>query len=120
MREYSFGKLEVWELSKEFVKHIYDLRSKFPKSEKYGFINQLRRASLSIPTNLSEGSGRKTGKDKAYFTQISYGSLMECLNLIIIANELKFMTEQDLIKIRKDTDIISKKLSNLRRYQLNH
>ncbi|MEA3501120.1 MAG: four helix bundle protein [Candidatus Marinimicrobia bacterium] len=120
MKKYSFEKLEVWVLSKEFVKNIYKITSKLPQSEKYGIINQLQRACVSVPTNLSEGSGRNSGKDKAYFTQIAYGSLMECLNLLIIANELEFIQKEYIDTMRKDIEIISKKLSNLRRYQLNH
>jgi len=119
MKTYSFEKLEVWKLSKELVIKIYNAVSKFPHSERYGIIDQLKRAVVSIPTNISEGSGRNTGKDKAHFTQMAFGSLMECLNLLIISLELGFISEKELGSFRADIEIISKKLSNLRRSQLN-
>ena len=119
MKEYSFEKLDVWKLSKELSLKIYKITEKFPESEKFGLTSQLRRAAVSIPTNLSEGSGRSTGKDKAYFTQLAFSSLMECLNLLIIANELKFITENDLKNLRELIEVLSQKLSNYRRSQLN-
>lgn len=119
MYKYSFENLEVWKISKTFVIKIYNIAQKIPQTEKYGIIDQLKRASVSVPTNLAEGSGRKTGKDKAYFTQISYGSIMECLNLLIISYDLNYISETDYNDLRKDIEIITQKLSNLRRYQLD-
>jgi len=118
MKEYSFERLDVWKIAKEFVKHIYNLTQGFPSREKYGIVDQLRRAAISVPSNLAEGSGRTSGKDKARFTQISYGSLMECLNLIVISNELNMIRDEDLNQLRNEVEAISRKLSNLRRSQL--
>ena len=118
MKIYSFEKLDVWKSAKEFVKHIYKLTQNFPNREKYGIVDQLRRAAISIPNNLAEGSGRTTGKDKARFTQISYGSLMECLNLIIISDELNLINPNDCEILHNEVENISRKLSNLRRSQL--
>ena len=75
MKKYSFEKLEVWQLARKFVINIYKLTEKFPSSEKYGIIDQLKRAAVSVLTNLAEGSGRNTDKDKAYFTQLAFSSL---------------------------------------------
>lgn len=86
MKQYSFDKLEVWSLAKDFSRLVYKITQSFPYDEKYGIISQLRRASISVCTNLAEGSGRINNKDKAHFTQIAYGSLMEVLNLLIISN----------------------------------
>ncbi len=118
MHKYSFEKLEVWRLSIEFVKKIYKLVENFPNSEKYGITDQIKRAVVSVPTNLSEGSGRNTGKDKAHYTQMAYGSMMESLNLLIIAKELCFIDEDTLDNLRLDIEVITTKLSNLRRSQL--
>jgi four helix bundle protein len=74
MKVYSFEKLEVWKISKEFVKYIYKITDKFSYNERRGIIDQLQRAALSIPNNLAEGSGRITAKDKAKYTHIAYGS----------------------------------------------
>ena len=101
MFEYSFEKLEVWKDSVEFVKLIYNITKQFPDEEKFGFVSQLPRASVSISSNLSEGTSRTTNKDKAHFTTISYSSAMEALNQLIIAKELEFITEKDYLKLRK-------------------
>jgi len=119
MKEYSFEKLDVWKLSKEFTIEIYRLTENFPDSEKFGLISQLRRAAVSIPTNLSEGSGRTSSKDQAHYTQISFGSLMECLNLLIICYEINYIKKFELLKLREQIEEISRKLSNYRRSQLS-
>jgi len=119
MKHYSFEKLEVWKLSKDFSVFIYKITEKFPSEERFGLMSQLRRAAVSIPTNISEGSGRTNKKDKAHLTQLSYSSLMEVLNLLIISNELRFINDEELTNLREKVEQISKKLSNLRRSQLN-
>jgi four helix bundle protein len=119
MKVYSFEKLEVWKGSRDFVLKVYKLVDNFPNSERYGIVDQLKRSAVSIPTNLAEGTGRNTGKDKVYFTQIAFGSLMECLNLLIISNELGFVKKSDLSNLRKDIETISTQLSNYRRSQLS-
>ena len=119
MKEYSFEKLEVWKLSTEFTLKVYEVTKDFPDAEKFGMTNQLRRAAVSIPNNLAEGSGRTSAKDKAKFTQIAFGSLMECLNLIILSNKLHYLDDDIIGSLRNNIDIIAKKLSNLRRTQLN-
>lgn len=119
MREYSFEKLDVWKLSKSFTLSVYKLTEKFPNEEKFGLVSQLRRASVSVCTNLAEGTGRKSKKDQANFSQIAYSSLLEVLNLLILSNDLNFISDQELKTLRNDLEIISLKLSNLRRSQLN-
>ncbi len=118
MYTFSFEKLEVWIEAKEFSKMIYQLTSKFPESEKYGLISQLRRASISIASNIAEGSARKTYKDKAHFTTIAFGSSVEVLNQLIISYELNFITESDYLHLRKHLESITNKLNSLRNYQL--
>ena len=93
MFEYSFEKLEVWKDSVELVKLIYKITKQFPDEEKYGLVSQLRRASVSISSNLSEGTSRITNKDKAHFTTLSFSSAMEVVNQLIIAKELQFISE---------------------------
>lgn len=70
MHTFSFEKLTVWVDSKELVKMIYSITKQFPDEEKFGLISQLRRASISIASNLAEGTSRMTNKDKAHFTTI--------------------------------------------------
>ena len=118
MYQFSFEKLQVWKESINLVKLIYGLTNDFPKSEKYGLISQLRRASVSISSNLAEGTSRSSNKDKAYFTTIAYSSSMEVLNQIIISNELNYISKNDTEEIRKEISKISNMLNALRKAQL--
>ena len=119
MFEYSFEKLEVWKDSVEFVKLIYKVTKQFPDKEKFGLVSQLRRASISISSNLSEGTSRITNKDKAHFTTMAFSSAMEVLNQLIISKELEFINEEDFLESRKQLSKITNKLNSLRKSQLN-
>ncbi len=116
---YSFEKLEVWNEAKELAKSIYLLTSKFPDSEKFGLISQLRRASVSICSNIAEGSARKSYKDKAHFTTMAFGSSVEVINQLILSFELNFITENDYIKLRQDLESVTNKLNGLRAFQFS-
>lgn len=116
---YSFEKLEVWNESKEFTKSIYTLTSKFPDSEKFGLVSQLRRASVSICSNIAEGSARKSFKDKAHFTTMAFSSTVEVLNQLILSFELDFINEKDYLKLRQDIESVTNKLNGLRNYQID-
>ena len=114
MHTYAFEKLEVWQNAKELVVSIYKITSKFPVEEKFGMINQIRRASLAIASNIAEGSGRKTIKDQSHFYHIAYSSALEVLNQLIISNELNFLTLSDLNECRMQIEKITNKLNRLR------
>lgn len=116
---FSFEKLEVWIESKEFSKSIYSVTAQFPDSEKFGLITQLRRASISIASNIAEGSARKSYKDKAHFTTIAFGSAVEVLNQLIISFELNFISEADYLSLRTNLESITNKLNALRNYQID-
>jgi len=77
---YAFENLTVWQESRKFVKEIYLVTADYPKDERYGLISQLRRASVSVSSNLAEGSCRWSKKEQARFYEIAYGSLIEVLN----------------------------------------
>lgn len=77
---FSFEKLNVWIDLKELVKLIYLVTKYFPNEEKFELTNQLRRASISVASNLAEGTSQKTNKDKSHFTTLSFSSLMKVLN----------------------------------------
>ncbi len=117
---FSFEKLNVWVDSKELVKLIYTITKNFPDEEKFGLTSQLRRASISIASNLAEGTSRKTNKDKAHFTTIAFSSLMEVLNQIILSKELNFIQETEYQTVRTEIEKISNKLNALRKSQLNN
>ena len=114
---YSFEKLEVWKESKELCILIYKLTESFPENEKFGLVSQLRRASISVSSNIAEGSGRNSNKDKAHFTNIAFSSAIEVLNQIIISQELNFIKKEDYIIIRSKIESITNKLNSLRNYQ---
>ncbi|GAA3590640.1 four helix bundle protein [Flavivirga amylovorans] len=117
---FSFEKLSVWVDSKELVKLIYLTTKQFPSEEKFGLTSQLRRAAVSIASNIAEGTSRNTNKDKAHFTTIAFSSLMEVLNQIIISKELDFIDENNYLTIRTEIEKISNKLNALRKSQLNN
>jgi len=98
---YSFEKLSVWIEAKDLAKTIYSLSKKFPSDEKFGLTSQLKRASISICSNIAEGSARNTGKDKAHFTTMAFSSTVEVLNQLILYYELSFITETEYNNIRK-------------------
>ena len=118
MRLYSFEKLNVWNLARELSKNIYILSSTFPKEEKFGLTSQIRRAVISVSSNLAEGSSRISGKEQARYTEISYGSLLEVLSQLITANDLGFTTKEDTDKQRPLIEEIGNKLNKLRQAQL--
>lgn len=93
---YSFEKLEVWKKSRELVKDIYHLTQTFPSEEKFGLTNQIRRAIVSVSSNIAEGSTRQTFKEKARFYEIAFGSLIEVLNQLLLASDLGYVAESKL------------------------
>ena len=115
---YSFEKLEVWKESIKLVKAIYVLTNNFPENEKFGLVSQLRRATISISSNLAEGTSRSIYKDKAHFTTMAYSSAMEILNQIIISKELDFIDEKNYLETREHIYKISNMLNALRKSQL--
>lgn len=116
---FSFEKLEVWIDSRDLIRKIYLITKEFPSDEKFGLTNQLRRASVSIASNLAEGTSRATFKDKAHFSTMAFGSLMEVLNQIIIAKELNYINITEYKELRTEIEKISNKLNALRKSQLN-
>ncbi len=92
----SYKDLIVWKKSIVLVKETYKITSSFPKSESYSLVDQMRRAAVSIPSNIAEGYGRKTRKDYGQFCSIAYGSLLELETQIEIAKELKFVTKETI------------------------
>lgn len=103
----SFEKVEAWKLAKELVVKIYKLTSQFPAEEKFGLVSRMRRASVSVCSNLAEGCGRSTAKDQGNFYNKAYSSLMELLNQLLISYDLIWLKEEDLVFIRKEIESIS-------------
>ncbi len=115
MYTYPFEKLDVWQLAKQLVVKIYSLTKGFPSDEKFGIVNQMCRAAVSVSSNIAEGSSRNSKKDQANFYGMAYSSLMELLNQLIISNELSWISSEELSIIRKDIEVVSFKINALRK-----
>ncbi len=115
---FSFEKLEVWQLARNLSKEIYQHTSSFPNDEKFLLVSQLRRAAVSVASNIAEGTTRISPKDKAHFTTIAYSSLMEVLNQLIIAEDLGYLSHDIVSRMRTLIQTLSIKLSNLKASQL--
>ena len=113
-RKYSYKNLDAYKESKTLVSMVYGLLKQFPKEETYALCDQLRRAVISVPSNLAEGSGRTSAKDQAHFIEMSYGSLMETDCQIEIAHELGYISVEDLKQVTKQVDRVATLLSGLR------
>ena len=103
--------LEVWKKSMDFVENIYKVSSQFPKEEMYGLTSQIRRASVSVPSNIAEGASRQGSKEFVQFLYISLGSLSEVETQIMLAKRLTFVSNIDIIL--KEITTIKKMLNGL-------
>ncbi|TAL48824.1 four helix bundle protein [Patescibacteria group bacterium] len=99
MKIQSFRDLDVWKESHGLVILIYRSTKKFPKEEQFGLANQMRRAVVSITSNIAEGFGRSSYKDKNHFYQIAPGSIIEIQNQLIIAKDIGYISEAEFDKI---------------------
>ena len=115
-REFSFEGLEVYKTARLLVRDVYRLQQKFPKTEIYALGDQIRRSASSVTSNIAEGSGRNSNKEKVHFIEIAYGSLMEAFSQLQIAQDLGYLTEQDIDTIRPQFISVAKMLSGLRKF----
>ena len=104
--KFKFENLEIWQLSMDLVKHIYILTKRFPVIEQYALTSQLRRAAISVPLNIAEGSGRKTKKDFANFLRNAIGSTLEVITCLKIALQEKYISSE----IYKDISLKAQEL----------
>ena len=111
--EYSFQKLKVWQEAKKLVVDVYNLLDRFPQFEKYALCDQIRRAIVSVPSNIAEGTGRKSLKDQIHFLEISYGSLMEAYNQLLIAVDLTYISKESVEVIKLSIDGVAKMINGL-------
>lgn len=108
--KHRFKELEIWKQSRQFCSQIYSVTNSFPEAEKFGLTNQLRRASVSIPSNIAEGSSRSSNKDFCRFLEIAIGSAYETETQILIASDLNFIREEDRESLCSSLEIIIKML----------
>jgi four helix bundle protein len=109
----SYRDLEVWKLSIELVKEVYQQTHQFPTAEIYGLTNQMRRASISIPSNIAEGQGRNSPKEFRQFLAIALGSMAELETQLIIATEIGYVSSAELDPLLDRIDTIRKMAKSL-------
>ena len=113
MEVFGYRRLIAYQKAKEIVKRTYKLLKKFPAEERYAMCDQLRRASLSITSNIAEGVNRFSIKDKAHFIEIAYGSLMEVSSQFEIAEDLGYISFDDRLSMDQLIEEDAKLLSGL-------
>ena len=117
-KKYDYTQLDVYKESKALVMCVYALLKQFPKEEQYALCDQLRRAVISIPSNIAEGSGRRSPKEQIHFLEIAYGSLREVSCQMDIACDLGYISKEDLEKVSVQSNKIGAMIAGLRNRHL--
>ncbi|HLA10209.1 MAG TPA: four helix bundle protein [Pyrinomonadaceae bacterium] len=112
-------KLEAWGQSIDFVVAIYNATDSFPKEEKFGLTSQIRRAAISVPTNIAEGAARSSKKEFAYFISNAQGSASELETELIIAHRLGYLSEQLFCELIRTLERLGRLISGLARFVRN-
>lgn len=111
MKVYSFEKLDCWQQARQLAVWTYNATKHFPSEEKFGITSQMRRAAISVASNIAEGTSRKTAKDQSHFSTIAYSSTIELLNDLIISNDLGYLEKENYLQgkdlIEKQTLLIA-------------
>jgi four helix bundle protein len=109
----SYKDLVVWNLAREVVKLAYEVSSTLPEAERFGLVSQMRRAAVSIPCNIAEGAGRKTDGSFGHFLRIAGGSVNELETLLVLCEDLGYLTEDETAGINKKLRSLGIKIHNL-------
>lgn len=120
MELFSFERLNVYKEARKLVREVYVLINRLPDNERYSIAAQLQRSITSVPSNIAEGCGRMSFKEKIHFIEISYGSLMEAYCQVEICHDLGYVSDEQLHLIRPQFFTVSKMLNALRRSYLEH
>ena len=111
---FHFENLIAFQKARVLVNHVYDLQMRFLKEENYALGDQVRRAAVSITSNVAEGMGRFSLKEQVHFIEISFGSLMEVYSQLLIAMDRHYISQSDLDNVSPEILEVSKLLSGLR------
>ena len=111
---FRFEKLEVWKRSINFADRVYEVTRGFPAEERFGLTSQMRRAAVSVSSNIAEGSGRNTDKNFAHFISIAYGSVLEVLSQTEIAMRQSYIPRKLRDELYEDAEQLTRMLSGLR------
>lgn len=112
---HNYKELKIWIKGIDLAESIYKTVSNFPDSEKYGIISQLKRASISVSSNIAEGASRKSQKEFSHFLSISLGSLFEIETQLVIANRIKYITDKTLEELTEQINEIIKMIIGFKR-----
>ncbi len=115
MEDFYYRKLNVYHLAMERVKEVYFLTKNFPKDELHGLTNQIRRAVISVPSNIAEGMGRDSIKERIHFLEIAYGSLSESMCQLEIAHALNYISTEQLANEDNAFRLLSRMLLALKK-----
>ncbi|MCL6096691.1 MAG: four helix bundle protein [Patescibacteria group bacterium] len=113
---FRFEKLEVWSESINYAKKIYKLADTLPRSELFGLNSQLKRAALSIPSNIAEGSGGSTTKDFSHYLDISIKSTIETVSQLFFGREMGYFKQEDIKKLYEEAETLVKRIQSLKKY----
>lgn len=116
MGDFFYKKVDAYHLAKEFVVYIYSLLERYPVFEQYSLCAQMRRAAISIPSNIAEGLGRNSIKERIHFIEIAFGSLTEISCQLDISQTLGYITEDELTEAEKTAQRLSKVMSGLKNH----
>jgi four helix bundle protein len=109
----SFTQLTTWQEGHKLVLKIYEITQKFPKEEIFGLTNQIRRAVVSITSNIAEGFSRNSYKEKVQYYSTALGSLTETQNQLLIARDIKYITQKEFMELAALTVLINKLTNGL-------
>jgi len=112
--KYSYKNLEAYKEAKTLVKQVYALLKKFPREEQYALCDQLRRAIISVPSNIAEGLGRVSTKEQIHFLEIAYGSLREVDCQLDIAKDLGYISDEELQNVEKQLEKVAALVAGMR------
>jgi len=114
MEAFRFEKLNAYQYARKLVKDVYEVLKSFPDEEKFGLTSQIRRAVVSVPSNIADGCGRMSNNEQRHFFEISYGSLMEVYCQLTLAVDLGYITESQITEVRELMTVCAKVISGLR------
>ncbi len=106
----NYRDLKVWQKSYRLCLDLYRITKKFPKEERYGLTSQIRRAAVSIPSNIAEGYGRKTTADYLRFLYIAYGSIGELETQLLLSGDLNYVNQENLKALKDGTEEVERML----------
>lgn len=116
---FGFERLDVWQKAIDFADLVYTTTRTFPSDERFGLTNQMRRAAVSVSSNIAEGSSRLSRKDFAHFVEIGYGSTLEVVSHAFIGRRQGFLSEEDFLRLYTAAEELARMMSGLRTSLVN-